>query len=133
VELPATASAAAPRGPLRRLAVLADRARYGGPAAEAAEAGQAWLLAGEVSRELRRRNGWARSARAQLDPRPLLPTPRGRDRSAAAAPTRPDAGLPVRPPAGQPPRPTADQQPWPGSTQLPDPDASLTTTPSGGR
>ncbi|MBL7551762.1 transglutaminase domain-containing protein [Frankia sp. AgB1.9] len=134
LELPATASTAAPSGPLRRLAVLAARARYGGPAGEAAaDAGQAWLLADEISRELRRRNGWARSARARLDPRPLLPPPRGRDRSPAPAPTRPDAGLSARPATGQPPRPRTGQPPWPGTTRLPDQDAGLTTTPSGGR
>ncbi|MBL7618387.1 hypothetical protein I7331_03905, partial [Frankia sp. AgB1.8] len=99
----------------------------------AADAGQAWLLADEISRELRRRNGWARSARARLDPRPLLPPPRGRDRSPAPAPTRPDAGLSARPATGQPPRPRTGQPPWPGTTRLPDQDAGLTTTPSGGR
>ncbi|CUU53884.1 Transglutaminase-like superfamily protein [Parafrankia irregularis] len=71
---PATAAA---EQPLRELAALAEMARFAGGGAFEPDATRAWQLVAQIRQGLRNSNGRASALRARIDPRPLLPPPRG--------------------------------------------------------
>ncbi|ONH61062.1 hypothetical protein CcI49_08040 [Frankia sp. CcI49] len=93
---PATAAV---EQPLRELAALAEMARFAGGGAVEPDATRAWQLVAQIRHGLRNSNGRASALRARIDPRPLLPPPRG---SSDLSPD-PAAEVPPGGPAGPPP------------------------------